>query len=188
MELRGLLVLRSRKIEELPPIFEEPSNFEEQASTLCLSSDIRTDRRAEDRRLGSNKGFPDFRNRKSNIQNGCDWAEQSPTGNKISDTKNVRTKTHGMRRVNAHRVRRMRAFASRPVRSGLSCPPGAPSRRLTARPPSAARAAGRPPQPRQLRELAPSLSHEADKSCFCAVLKNSCLSKSRWLTMWDTFR
>ena len=34
----------------------------------------------------------------------------------------------------------------------------ASSRCLTARPPSAARAAGRPPQPRQLRELAPCLS------------------------------
>ena len=81
--------------------------------------------------------------------------------------------------ADARGMRRARACASLPIRSGLSCASGAPSRCLTPRPPSAAKAAGPPPQPRQLRELAPSLSHGADKSCFCAVLKNSFLSRGR---------
>ncbi len=40
-------------------------------------------------------------------------------------------------------------------------PASACRRCLTARPPSVARATGRPPRPRQLRERAPSLSHAA---------------------------
>ena len=39
----------------------------------------------------------------------CDCAQQSSTGDKISDTKDVMLKTHGMRRANAHRERRVRA-------------------------------------------------------------------------------
>ena len=42
-------------------------------------------------------------------------------------------------------------------------PASACRRCLTARPPSVARATGRPPRPRQLRERAPSLSHAAGR-------------------------
>ena len=39
----------------------------------------------------------------------CDWSQQNPTKEKISDAKDVREKTHGVRRINRRRVCQVRA-------------------------------------------------------------------------------
>ena len=41
----------------------------------------------------------------------CDWAQQGPTGDKITETKDVRVVTHGVRRANAHGLRQERVRA-----------------------------------------------------------------------------